>query len=510
MCAYGCGKIKRRVVVEKFILSIDQGTTSSRAILFDKQGQIRSLAQKEFKQYFPQAGWVEHDPQEIWVSQKQVIADCFKQNNINPDQVAAIGITNQRETIVVWDKYTGEPICPAIVWQCRRTSDFCQQLKVQGLQEKIQSKTGLLLDPYFSASKICWILDNVSGARERAKNGNLIFGTIDSWLIYNLSGKKDHITDPSNASRTMLFNIHEGKWDEELFEIFKIPLYMAPQVVSSSGSLSIVKDIDILPQEVPICGIAGDQQAALFGQGCFQTGQMKNTYGTGCFLLCNTGNTPVKSHHQLLTTVAWKINNEITYCLEGSVFIGGAVIGWIRDELGLIESAAQSEEFARKVEDTAGVYLVPAFAGLGAPHWDSDARGIITGLTRGANKYHIVRAALESIAFQCKELVNSMQKDLGKKPTLLRVDGGATMNQFLMQFQSDLAGVLIERPKVLESTALGAAFLAGLEIGYWKDLGDLPYKSQNTVFNPTKSDEWIEKSMQSWTKALNRAKSDIN
>ena len=452
-----------------YILALDQGTTSSRAIVFDHDGAIKAVAQKELTQIFPKTGWVEHDPQEIWASQIGVAVEALGRGHVHPGDLAAVGITNQRETTIVWDRETGEPVHNAIVWQDRRTADYCQRLKAEGAGETIQAKTGLLIDAYFSASKIRWILDNVSGVRGRADAGKLAFGTVDSWLVWKLTGHARHITDVSNASRTMLFNIHTLQWDDELLRLFGVPASMLPDVRSSSepyGHVSTSLGIE----SVPIAGIAGDQQAALFGQMCREPGMSKNTYGTGCFLLQNIGTTPTRSTQQLVTTVAWKIGDRTEYALEGSVFIGGAVVQWIRDGLGLIRTAPEIEPLAASVPDNGGVYLVPAFAGLGAPHWDPYARGTIVGVTRGTTSGHIARAALESIAYQVADLLDAMAADASIALTELRVDGGAASNNTLMQFQADLLGVPVVRPAVTETTALGAAYLAGLAVGFWPSI----------------------------------------
>ncbi len=451
-----------------YLLALDQGTTSSRAIVFDSTGAIRSLAQTEFRQIFPQAGWVEHDPREIWSSQISVAVEALSQKNIAPKEIAAIGITNQRETTIVWDRETGEPVYNAIVWQDRRTAALCDAYKAAGDEPAIQAKTGLRLDPYFSATKLRWILDNVEGARTRAEAGRLAFGTVDSWLIWNLTQGRVHVTDASNASRTMLFNIHSGDWDDELLQLFHVPRSVLPAVRDSSEVYGEVSH-PLLSGGLPIAGIAGDQQAALFGQACFSPGLTKNTYGTGCFMLQNTGETAVTSHNNLLTTVAWRYDGKTEYALEGSVFIGGAVVQWVRDGLGLIRSAPEIEPLALSVPDNGGVFLVPAFAGLGAPHWDSHARGAILGLTRGSTAAHIARAALESIAFQVADLLEAMHADAGIGLAELRVDGGASGNNLLMQFQADLLGVPVVRCAVSETTALGAAFLAGIATGVLKD-----------------------------------------
>ena len=489
-----------------FILALDQGTTSSRAIVFDHGGAITAVARKEFTQIFPAAGWVEHDPQEIWASQIGVAVEALGRARIAPKDVAAIGITNQRETTIVWDRETGLPIHNAIVWQDRRTADFCERLKKDGAGEMVQAKTGLLIDAYFSASKIRWILDNVAGARAKADVGTLAFGTVDTWLVWKLTGHQRHVTDVSNASRTMLFNIHTLTWDEELLRLFGVPASMLPEVKSSSevygqaaSSLGI--------ESVPIAGIAGDQQAVLFGQMCRTPGMSKNTYGTGCFLLQNIGTTPTRSRQQLVTTVAWQVGGRTEYALEGSVFIGGAVVQWIRDGLHLIRTAAEIEPLAASVPDNGGVYLVPAFAGLGAPHWDPYARGTIVGITRGTSSGHIARAALESIAYQVADLLDAMHADAGIPLKELRVDGGAATNNTLMQFQADLLGVPVVRPAVTETTALGAAYLAGLAVGYWKSIDEVSGQWRvDRRFEPTMSRPAVSALRGHWTRALERAK----
>lgn len=455
-----------------YILSLDQGTTSSRALVFDQKGNIISTAQKEFTQYYPQPGWVEHDALEIWSTQASVAAEAILQASLNPHDIAAIGITNQRETTVVWDKSTGQPICPAIVWQDRRTASYCDELRRNGLEGLIRDKTGLLIDAYFSATKLRWILNNIEGAREKAEQGMLAFGTVDSWLVWNLTGGAVHVTDVTNASRTLLFNIHTLAWDEELLRLFDIPVSMMPQVRSSSEVYGYTAG-KILSHRIPIAGIAGDQQAALFGQQCTRAGMVKSTYGTGCFMLMNTGPKPVMSQNNLVTTVAWQIGKETCYALEGSIFIGGAVVQWLRDGLGLIQTAQEVEALASKAADNGGVYLVPAFAGLGAPHWNGHARGTMAGLTRGTTAAHLARAALESIAFQTGDVLRCMEKDAGNAISELRVDGGATANNLLMQIQADVLQAHVVRPKVLETTAMGAAFLAGLAVGFWKDQTEL-------------------------------------
>jgi len=489
-----------------YILALDQGTTSSRAIVFDQDGAIRAVAQKEFTQMFPSPGWVEHDPQEIWASQIGVAVEALGRAHVRPKDVAAIGITNQRETTIVWDRDTGEPIHNAIVWQDRRTADYCQRLKAEGAGETIQAKTGLLIDAYFSASKIRWLLDNVPGARARADAGKLAFGTVDTWLLWKLTNHACHVTDVSNASRTMLFNIHTLQWDDELLKLFGIPASLLPSVRSSSevyGQVSTSLGIE----NVPIAGIAGDQQAALFGQMCRTPGMSKNTYGTGCFLLQNIGTTPIRSRQQLVTTVAWQIGGRTEYALEGSVFIGGAVVQWIRDGLGLVRTAADIEPLAASVADNGGVYLVPAFAGLGAPHWDPYARGTIVGITRGTTSGHIARAALESIAYQVADLLDAMAADAGIALTELRVDGGASSNNTLMQFQADLLGVPVVRPVVTETTALGAAYLAGLAVGYWPSVDAISGQWKvDRRFEPSMARATAQALRERWTEALQRSK----
>jgi glycerol kinase len=456
----------------KYIMSLDQGTTSSRCILFNKEGLIESSAQKELNQIYPNAGWVEHNPIEIWSSQFSVAIEAMALIGAQASDIAAIGITNQRETTIVWDKRTGLPVYNAIVWQCRRTANMCDNLKSKGFDKVVKEKTGLILDAYFSGTKVKWILDNVAGAREDAQKGNLLFGNVDAWLIWNLTKGKTHVTDYSNASRTMLFNIHELKWDAEILKELNIPLCMLPEVKPSSCVYGNT-DTSLFGHEIPIAGAAGDQQAALFGQCCFEPGTAKNTYGTGAFLLMNTGEKAVESRHGLLTTIAWGTDGKVEYALEGSVFIAGAAIQWLRDELRMIDNAADSEKYASAVEDTNGVYMVPAFVGLGAPYWDQYARGSIVGLTRGAKKEHLIRATLESIAYQTNDVLKAMQVDSGIELKALKVDGGACANNFLMQFQADILGVKVDRPQVIETTALGAAYLAGLAVGYWKDKDDI-------------------------------------
>lgn len=451
----------------KYVLAIDQGTTSSRAILFNQAGEICGIAKQEFRQYFPHNGWVEHDAMEIWSSVQTVIAEVLQQHAVSASDMVAIGITNQRETTVIWDKHTGVPIYHAVVWQSRQSAPICQQLQDAGLQKLFKDKTGLLIDPYFSGTKIKWLLDHVEGAREKAVNGDLMFGTIDSWLVFKLSGGKVHITDYTNASRTLLYNIHELQWDEDLCEILAVPTAMLPDVKSSSEVYAMTDPAAFFGERVPIAGIAGDQQAALFGQACFETGMAKNTYGTGCFMLMNTGETAVESAHGLLTTIAWGIDGKVEYALEGSIFVAGSAIQWLRDGLGVIEHAADSQWLSSSVTSADGVYVVPAFVGLGTPHWDSEARGAVFGLTRGTSKAHFVRATLESLAYQTRDVVAAMEADSGISLKKLRVDGGATANDFLLQFQADILNVPVERPHVLETTALGAAYLAGLAVGFW-------------------------------------------
>jgi glycerol kinase len=489
-----------------YILALDQGTTSSRAIVFDHDGAIRAIAQKEFTQIFPATGWVEHDPGEIWASQIGVAVEALGRAQVRSNDVAAIGITNQRETTIVWDRETGEPVYNAIVWQDRRTADYCQRLKSQGAGETIQARTGLLIDAYFSASKIRWILDKVPGVQARAAAGKLAFGTIDSWLVWKLTGGARHITDVSNASRTMLFNINTLQWDDELLRLFGIPSSLLPEVRSSSETYGTVSE-SVGIESVPIAGIAGDQQAALFGQMCGKPGMSKNTYGTGCFLLQNIGTAPKRSTQQLVTTVAWQIGGRTEYALEGSVFIGGAVVQWIRDGLGLIRTASEIEALASKVNDNGGVYLVPAFAGLGAPHWDPYARGTLVGITRGTSAGHIARAALESIAYQVADLLDAMSVDAGIPLTELRVDGGAATNNMLMQFQADLLGVPVVRPAVTETTALGAAYLAGIAVGYWKSIDDVSGQWKvDRRFEPAMPRTAAAALRERWNEALGRSK----
>ena len=488
----------------KYILALDQGTTSSRAIVFDHQGRMLSVAQREFRQIFPQPGWVEHDPQEIWNSQLSVARQALRKAGLIAKDIAAIGITNQRETVVVWERATGRPICNAIVWQDRRTAPACDQLKARGLAALIRRKTGLVIDAYFSATKLQWILNHVPGAKKRAQAGELAFGTVDSWLVWKLTGGRRHITDASNASRTMLFNIRTGEWDDELLRLFGVPRAMLPEVRPSS---EVYGETNALGGAIPIAGIAGDQQAALFGQVCTRPGMVKNTYGTGCFLLMPTGEKPIASKNNLLTTVAWRIGNRTEYALEGSIFIAGAVVQWLRDGLGIIKSSREIEPLASQVPDSGGVYLVPAFAGLGAPHWDAYARGLIIGLTRGTNRAHIARAALEGIAYQVADVLRAMESDAKTPLKELRVDGGACTNNLLMQFQADLLGVPVVRPRVAETTALGAAYLAGLAVGFWKDRRDIAtHREIDRRFKPTMKPTARKQLQAGWSHALARAK----
>jgi glycerol kinase len=487
----------------KYILALDQGTTSSRAIVFDHGGSIISVAQQEFRQIFPRPGWVEHDAREIWASQSQVASEALKKAQLTANDVAAIGITNQRETTMVWDRETGKPICNAIVWQDRRTAQACDRLKADGLAKMIRKKTGLVIDAYFSGTKLQWILKNVPGVKARARAGKLAFGTMDSWLVWNLTGGREHLTDVTNASRTMLYDIRAGDWDDELLDLFGVPRAMLPEVRSSS---EIYGETHLLGAPIPIAGIAGDQQAALFGQVCTRPGMVKNTYGTGCFMLMNTGTKPIASRNNLLTTVAWRIGNRTEYALEGSIFIAGAVVQWLRDGLGIIGSSGEVEALAAQVPDNGGVYIVPAFAGLGAPHWDQYARGTIMGLTRGSTRAHLARAALEGIAFQVADVLRAMESDAGIKLKELRVDGGASANNLLMQFQADLLGVPVERPKVSDTTALGAAYLAGLAVGFWKNQSDIAAQWQiDRRFAPAMKAPARKRLTTEWDRALGRA-----
>ena len=485
-------------------MALDQGTTSSRCIIYDRAGTQISTAQQEFKQYYPNPGWVEHDADEIWSSQMTVAYEAMIKAGTTFRNIASIGITNQRETTVVWDRMTGDPVYNAIVWQCRRTADFCDELKKRGFEESVKAKTGLLIDPYFSGTKLRWILENVDGAREKARNGELLFGTVETWLIWKMTGGRVHVTDCSNASRTMMFNIRTMEWDLDILDMLEIPECMLPDVRPSSEVYG-----ETLPElfggAIKIAGAAGDQQAALFGQACFDKGSIKSTYGTGCFVLLNTGDEPVDSGNGLLTTVAWNIGGRVTYALEGSVFVCGAVIQWLRDELGLLDDAAESERMALSVENCGGVYIVPAFVGLGAPYWDPGARGTIFGLTRGTNKNHIIRAALESIAYQCRDLMEAMAQDLGRKPGTLKVDGGASKNNFLMQFQADILNSCVVRPSCTETTSLGVAYLAGLAVGYWEDLDDITdHWRVDRMFEPMMDGNGRIRRLEGWRDAVRR------
>lgn len=494
-------------MAKKYIIALDQGTTSSRAMLFNHEGEIVSVAQKEFTQIYPKAGWVEHDAMEIWGTQSGVAREVLESAGISPQEVAAIGITNQRETTVVWDKKTGKPIYNAIVWQCRRTASICDDLKDRGLAGYIKDNTGLIIDAYFSGTKVKWILDNVEGARERAEKGELLFGNIDTWLIWNLTRGMVHVTDYSNASRTMLYNIKDLKWDEKILKELDIPAAMLPEVKQSSEVYGYTDKSTFGGAMIPIAGIAGDQQAALFGQACYEPGMAKNTYGTGCFMLMNTGEEMVPSNTGLLTTIAWGVDGKVEYALEGSIFIAGAVIQWLRDELKLIDNSKDSEYFATEVEDNNGVYLVPAFVGLGAPYWDMYARGTMVGLTRGANRNHIIRAALESITYQTRDVLEAMQEDSGIDLQALKVDGGAVANNFLMQFQSDILGVSVDRPQVTETTALGAAYLAGLAVGFWENKEQIGKKwAVDRTFKAEMAEAEKERLYAGWKKAVSRAK----
>lgn len=491
--------------MDKYIMALDLGTTSCRCIIFDKNGRICSAAQKEFTQYFPQPGWVEHDAEEIWATQTGLMYEAMSKIDITINEIAGIGITNQRETTVLWDKETGRPVHKAIVWQCRRTAGYCDELKKLGMAEFFRSKTGLVLDAYFSATKLRWLLDNAAGARERAEKGELLFGTVDSWIIWKLTGGKVHVTDYSNASRTMLFNIHTLKWDEEILRVLKIPQQILPEVKPSSHVYGYT-DRKLFGREVPIAGAGGDQQCALFGQTCFERGEVKNTYGTGGFMLMNTGTAPVNSHNGLVTTIAWGVDDKVEYALEGSIFVAGAAVQWLRDELGLIRDAAESEVLAKSVPDANGCYVVPAFVGLGAPYWDQYARGAIVGLTRGVNRNHIVRATLESIAYQVNDVLMAMQEDSGMPITSLRVDGGACDNDFLMQFQADILNTSVVRPYCIETTAMGAAYLAGLAVGYWRSKEDILANHVIAAeFKPQMGQAKRESLLQGWHNAVKAA-----
>jgi glycerol kinase len=498
---------KKGILMKKYVIALDQGTTSSRAIVFDKDQNILGVSQKEFTQIYPKQGWVEHNPLEIWASQYGVLQEVMAKTSVNQDEIAAIGITNQRETTIVWDRNTGEPVYNAIVWQCRRTAAIVEELKKdEEFNTYVKENTGLLLDAYFSGTKIKWILDNVEGARERAEKGELLFGTVDTWLVWKLTNGKVHVTDYTNASRTMLYNIKELKWDEKILEKLNIPKSMLPEVKNSSEVYGYTNLGGTGGVRVPIAGMAGDQQCALFGQTCFEEGSVKNTYGTGCFLLMNTGEKMIQSKNGLVTTIAIGLDGKVQYALEGSVFVGGAVIQWIRDELRLVNDAADTEYFAQKVEDNGGVYVVPAFTGLGAPYWDMYARGAILGLTRGANRNHIIRAALESIAYQSRDLIDAMQEDSGCKLTRLKVDGGASRNNLLMQFQADITGAEVVRPIITETTALGAAYLAGLAVGFWESKEEIAEKwAVSQAYTPNLEEEKKEKLYKGWKKAVKRA-----
>lgn len=486
----------------KYVMALDSGTTSNRCILFNEKGEMCSVAQKEFTQHFPKPGWVEHEPGEIWSTQLAVAREAMTKIGASAEDISAIGITNQRETTIVWDKNTGQPVYPAIVWQCRRTSEYCDSLKEKGLTEKFREKTGLVIDAYFSGTKVKWILDHVEGARERAEKGTLLFGTVETWLIWKLTRGAVHVTDYSNASRTMLFNIHTLEWDDEILEELDIPKSMLPQARASSEIYGET-DPSFFGGRIPIAGAAGDQQAALFGQACFEQGDAKNTYGTGCFLLMNTGSQPVLSNNGLVTTIAWGMDGKVTYALEGSIFVAGAALQWLRDELRLIDSAADSEYFAQRVKDTNGCYVVPAFTGLGAPYWDQYARGTIVGLTRGVNKYHIIRATLESLAYQVNDVLEAMKADSGMNLSSLRVDGGASANNFLMQTQADFSNAPVNRPRCVETTAMGAAYLAGLAVGYWKDIEDVKQNwGIDKIFVPAIEPEKREKMLKGWKRAV--------
>jgi glycerol kinase len=491
--------------MEKYILALDQGTTSSRAILFNRSGEIVHIAQQEFPQYFPKPGWVEQNANEIWSSILAVMASCLAESGIKPVQIAGIGITNQRETVVVWDKETGRPIYNAVVWQSRQTAGICDELKAKGLGDLFHRKTGLLIDPYFSGTKVKWILDHVPGARERAEKGELLFGTIDSWLIWKLSGGT-HVTDVSNASRTLMYNIYDLQWDDELLQILDIPRAMLPEVRGSSEVYAHTVDYHFFGHRIPIAGAAGDQQSALFGQGCYTKGNMKNTYGTGCFMLMNTGDQPVQSDHGLITTIAWGMNGKIEYALEGSIFVAGSAVQWLRDGLRMLRSSKDSEDYAARVPSTDGVYMVPAFVGLGSPYWDSEVKGAVFGLTRGTTKEHFIRATLEALAYQTKDVLAAMESDSGISVNALRVDGGAAANDFLMQFQSDILNIPVERPTVNETTALGAAYLAGLAVGYWNSADELmDHENTERVFHPVMAEEERSELYAGWQRAVKAA-----
>lgn len=496
--------MEEKKMTEKYILAIDQGTTSTRAILFDKDGNIFHTAQQEFRQYFPKAGWVEHNAHEIWSSVLAVLANALSEKNISASQIAGIGITNQRETAVVWDKKTGNPVYNAIVWQSRQTAEICNELVENGYNDLFRDKTGLLIDAYFSGTKVKWILDNVEGAREKAERGDLLFGTIDTWLIWRLTGGKTHVTDYSNASRTLMYNIYDLKWDEELLDILGVPASMLPEVKPSSEIYGYTDEVHFFGESTPIAGIAGDQQAALFGQACFETGMVKNTYGTGCFMLMNTGEKAVKSDNGLLTTIAWGIDGKVEYALEGSIFVAGSAVQWLRDGMRMFRDSAESEAYAARVDSTEGVYVVPAFVGLGTPYWESDVRGAVFGLTRGTEKEHFIRATLESLAYQTKDVLDAMEADSGISLKKLRVDGGAISNNFLMQFQSDILDVPVECPGISETTALGAAYLAGLAVGFWKDQAEIAtHWHLDRSFESGMDESKREELYDGWKKAVN-------
>jgi glycerol kinase len=494
----------------KYIIAFDQGTTSSRSIVFDHDGKVVATAQKEFQQIYPKSGWVEHDPMEIWSSQSSTAAEAISRADLSSDSIAAVGVTNQRETTIVWDKETGKPVYNAIVWQDRRTADYCRKLKEEGIEAMVSEKTGLRLDPYFAGTKVRWILENVEGAREKAEAGKLLFGTVDSWLVWQLTGRKVHVTDITNASRTLFYNIDQDGWDDELLELFGVPRSMLPEIKSSSEVYGHVEK-NLYPGGAPIAGIAGDQHAALFGQACFTPGMAKNTYGTGCFLLMNMGEKPIRSKNNLLTTVAWRIGDKTEYALEGSIFIGGAVVQWIRDELQLVRTAKELDQLAETVDDAGGLFLVPAFAGLGAPHWDPYARGAAVGISRGTNRAHFCRAALESIAFQSADLITAMEKDSGLQLKELRVDGGACQSNPLLQFQADLLQTEVQRPKCIETTALGAAYLAGLAVGFWESRDAITKRwEKERTFSPKKDTAAMEPLRKGWDKALERSKNWVD
>jgi len=494
----------------KYIIAFDQGTTSSRSIVFDHDGKVVATAQKEFQQIYPKSGWVEHDPMEIWSSQSSTAAEAISRADLSSDSIAAVGVTNQRETTIVWDKETGKPVYNAIVWQDRRTADYCRKLKEEGYEKMVSEKTGLRLDPYFAGTKVRWILENVEGAREKAEAGKLLFGTVDSWLVWQLTGRKVHVTDITNASRTLFYNIDQDGWDDDLLELFNVPRSMLPEIKSSSEVYGHVEK-NLYPGGAPIAGIAGDQHAALFGQACFTPGMAKNTYGTGCFLLMNMGEKPIRSKNNLLTTVAWRIGDKTEYALEGSIFIGGAVVQWIRDELQLVRTAKELDQLAETVDDAGGLFLVPAFAGLGAPHWDPYARGAAVGISRGTNRAHFCRAALESIAFQSADLITAMEKDSGLQLKELRVDGGACQSNPLLQFQADLLQTEVQRPKCIETTALGAAYLAGLAVGFWESRDAITKRwEKERTFSPKKDTAAMEPLRKGWDKALERSKNWVD